>query len=753
MRAFLKSGACVAAIALALVPGAAHAQSDDPQPTAAAEPAESSGYGDIIVTAQRRSQALQDVPASITAVGATEIEDARIEGALDLGKISPGVNVSSYFGAIQITIRGLGLTSPNPNGDPSVLTYVDGVLITRPTGVGAAFEDLERIEILRGPQGTLYGRNATGGVVNLITRTPGDEFAANVSATYGSYNRIKLTGGVETPIVEGTAVRIAGYYETRDGDMLNVVTGKKVRDFDGHGIRGTLVSEIAPGFTATVRADYYKDEANGINFDQLYDSPDANAFGSRATNPSGIFPAGTAGPPTGPLYNDGYRVRFTTNPTQTHKNYGGSLTLDWEISDQFSLKSISAYRNNLFTRGDQDYDGTDADIIKEAFAIERSKAYTQELVASGNSSDGRFDYVFGAYYLNEQTDLDYLYNVPSLATLINVAQGLPPGTVPDTYAFDQTGKIMSFSMFAQGNYQLTDKLKVTAGIRQNWDQKNQFQNIVIFGADSCGGTARAGGKWDSMTWKLGADYQINDTSMVYATVSKGFKAGGVNLSACFATYEPENIMAYEIGSKNTFLDGALLLNLSAFYYDYTDLQVSVYTTTTVVTENAASAKIYGAEVEAKLQPIDNLTLSGNLSFLHTEFQDYFSVNPLEQALGGPPDDLSGRNFANAPKFLAQGAIEYFIPVGDNEIKLRYDVRHNSGYVGDVFQNPGARQDAFTLMSARAAYQFGNFEVGGFVDNLTDVTYAENRFTFGTSANVIAIWAQPRTWGLFANAKF
>ena len=720
-------------------------------PGAAAPPA---GYADIVVTAQRRSESLQKVPASITAIGATEIANARIEGALDLQRVSPSVNVSTYFGSVQINIRGLGLTSPNPDGEPSVLTYIDGVYIARPTAIGAAFEDLERIEVLRGPQGTLYGRNATGGVVNLLTRTPGDELTANVSATYGRYDRVKITGGVEGPLAEGTSARLSFYHDSHGADQFNIYSGKKVRDFNGNGVRGTIVSEVTDKLTLTLRGDYYKDKIKGVNYDEIEgsESAGANSFGSTASNPSGFFPVATV-PARGPLANDGKNVSFNAiNPLQGHENWGTSLTGDWKLSDDISLKSITSYRRSFLNRDRQDYDGTSASIIEENYARETSRAFTQEFDLGGETAGGT-NWVVGAYYFHENTDLHYRYQIFAQALLADYAFGLPPGSVPNTFKVDQTGKTQSVSAFGQATVPISDSLKLTAGLRKNFDKKRQVQDIVVFGNDLCGGPGIAKGKWNDLTWKIGLDYQISRNSMVYATVSRGFKAGGLNLSACTDTYDPENVISYEVGTKNTFFDGKLLVNMSGFYYDYTDLQVNVFTATTTITQNSSSARVYGLEFESKLRPIENLEIGGNFSLLHAEYRGYTSQNPLLIGTGAAAEDLTGNRIANAPKFIAQAVIDYTIPVGDNEIGLRYDIRHNSGFFGDAFHNFGSRQKAYEVMNARAVYRFGNYQIGGFVDNLANKIYAENRFTFGTGGNVLAIWAPRRTWGIFATAKY
>jgi iron complex outermembrane recepter protein len=211
-----------------------------------------------------------------------------------------------------------------------------------------------------------------------------------------------------------------------------------------------------------------------------------------------------------------------------------------------------------------------------------------------------------------------------------------------------------------------------------------------------------------------------------------------------------------VGTKNTFLGGKLLINLDGFYYDYKDLQVNVFTATTVTTENAARARIYGLEFETKVRPVKNLELAATFSAIHSEYLDFFSLNPLRVGIPGEgPEDLSGRPIAHTPKRTADGNVSYKIPIGDTgSLNLRYDLRYNSGWYGDPFQeNVGLKQSAYTVHNARVAYDLGGYELGAFVANFTNKIYAENRYTFGTGAGVVASWAPRRTWGIFANAKF
>lgn len=746
-------GVSLFAITISLATSAM-AQSAEPAAPPPAAAATSGEIEEIIVTAQKRSESLQRVPVAISAVNAETIEDARIEGSLDLPRIAPGVNIANSFGTVLINIRGLGTEASNFTSEASVLAYIDGVYVARPSALGAVYDDLERIEVLRGPQGTLYGRNATGGVINFITKAPepGDGFSGNASATYGRFDRFKLNGGVNIPVGDTTAARVSFTHEEVGGDQINTVDGRRLRNLDVDALRGTLVTEPSDSFRLTARADYYKDSGRTPTYDFINGSqaPGANPVASTPFDPNGAIDFVNAGPAATPPINDGKFVSANSTPYMAHENWGGSVTADWDISPDVTLRSITAYRRSDLDRETQDFDGTDALIIEEIYGREHSKALTQELNLSGQTAGGA-NWVTGAYYFRERVNAAYDYHIYALG---DIFQALGFGT-DDQFTSTTKATTTSFSLFAQGTVPITDELKLTAGLRKNWDKKEALLFARTFGAVGCNNVKQKD-KWNDITWRIALDYELSARSLVYASVSTGFKAGGLNTGFCDAEgYDPEHVTSYEVGSKNTLMNGRLLLNASAFYYDYEDMQVNIFTPLFVTTQNASTARIYGVELETRLRITDQLEVGGNVSALKAEYLNFENINPLQTGIPNVlPTDLSGRQLAHTPKRTAQGVVDYKVPVGDNELQLRYDLSHNSGWYGDPFQeNVGIRQRGYTVHNARVAFDFGNYEIGGFVNNFTDKPYTENRFSFASASGVIASWAPRRTWALFLNAKF
>lgn len=277
---FLRGASLGVLMSAALVSVAAESE-DVSRPAAAGEARTTQPmvYESIVVTAERRSQSIQKVPAAISAFGEDKIQDARLETMQDLQRQTPSLTYSELNGNYQVSLRGLGNEFAHPSGESGVVTNVDGVYYARSTGLDSAFNDLARIEVLRGPQGTLYGRNATGGVLNLITRVPGEEFQGNVGVTYGSRDRIQVVGGVEGRILDDTNARLSFFHEDRDGDQRSIVDGRSINAMDAIGVRGTVVTRISPALEVTFRGDYYDGEIRRPYGDNVAEFPSGSPFG------------------------------------------------------------------------------------------------------------------------------------------------------------------------------------------------------------------------------------------------------------------------------------------------------------------------------------------------------------------------------------------------------------------------------------------------------------------------------------------
>lgn len=735
--------------------------------------------GELVVTAQKRAEKIQDVAASISAADENVIATRRIEGTQQLDRLSPSLNTTRTRNVVNINIRGLGYEGQSPSVDPSVLVYVDGVYQARPLASNMSFDDLERIEVLRGPQGTLYGRNATGGVVSFYTQNPGEEFRANANVRYGRYNEFRFGAGVEGQIFANTTARLSFLHQSRDGDMINLFNNTKVNDAEQNSGRLTIVSNLRPDVTLTVRAAYSDEKNKSLAYDATACIPSANSLGISPCEPLGSrVPAATAaallaafpkvfGIPDNPAVNhpnDGRRLYFSDELTGSRRHvrqYSGSATLDWTINPNLRFKSITAYQ-----RFASDVAGnltaSTIQTVQFRHFDERSSAFTQEFTLNGDFDNGS-SWVIGAYYFEEEQPDFYAGPFALEANIAVLGKSLPDAiaAVRATQVFRGQDNLIhnnihddnSTSIFAQGTAPLNDRLRLTAGVRVNYEERKMTDFDVDFGRVACPGKVTKK-HFSNTTWKIGADYDVSEDSMIYVTASSGFKSGGVNHGSCGSTFPPETITAYEIGSKNVFLDGRLLLNAAVFRYDYQNQQLPVLDGL-IVRVTSASNELQGAELEMVARPIEHLTISANGSYLHTRISNFVTANPLFRFApgGNVAVDQKGNKLPHAPKWLLSGAVDYDLPVnGSDEIRLHYGVRHNSGSFSDPYNSAILYNKSYTLQDVRASYVRGNYEIGGFVENLGDELYG-NRIA-NTSAGTIAIvWAPRRTWGIYAKAAW
>jgi iron complex outermembrane receptor protein len=757
---------------------------------ASQSPDDSPRLGEVVVTAQKRAENVQRVAAAVSAVGAVQIAQSRIQSNDDLKKLAPSVNITTYFNIPSINIRGLGNEASNPSADASVATYIDGVYQARPTSTSAAFEDLQRIEVLRGPQGTLYGRNTTGGVVNLITRTPGDTFAANIYASYGSYNEAKISGGVEGPLssIWDTDARLSFYHDSNTGTMIDTVTGRHSNNLEADGVRFTLVTHPTSNLKVTLRGDGYHDYSKGNSPQITSCEPYSDAILSSPCNPGGILPnAAAINAQLGLASNsvqrgiyyfsglDGIHYQYTPGTNfVSHTSAGGSVTVDWDITPKVSLKSISSLQYADYDEAN-DADGSYSNYINFVPGFdENSYAGSQEFDLSGHLDNGAV-WSVGAFAFSEYTHGLYLGAFPGLS--VQYTGAVAPSTLYDS---DDHLHTHSYSAFAQASAPITSKINVTAGVRETYDTRStaSFTTFGPFGSTPLADCLEKL-NYSNTTYKVGTDFEITSRNMLYATVSTGFKAGGANEGVCnspFATFRPENVTAYEFGSKNVFLDGKLLINADVYYYNYGGYQADVLTGGTVEVINAANAVIDGVEFEVQAKPVQHLTLGGNLGYSHSAFQNFVSANPTYgacPATGGPAEcqtyeaslvtgpfglgqNLSGNTLPHSPKWTVNGQAEYVIPIpsmGDDNIRLHYDVSYNSGWYGDIFNEAINAQKAYTVHDASVAYVHRDYEFGAFIDNFTNALYAESKYSFSTAAATEANWAPLRRWGIYIRAKW
>jgi iron complex outermembrane recepter protein len=659
----------VAPLSLCYLSGAALAQSGNSSsdPADSNQPAgQKAALEEVIVTAEKRSSNLQRTPISVTAFNSEALQSEQVHSLPDLKMLVPAMQMGETDGYAQITIRGIGISNFTSGQESAVAFNMNEVYVSRPIAQLGGLFDVSSLEVLRGPQGTLYGRNATAGSINISTTRPTDNWSGYVSVTAGNYAAVRTEGAIGGPIVSDLLeFRVAGFEDKHDGYGKNVVTGNPVSDKDARGARGTLLFIPTSTVKVTLIGDYFEEHDNGaaLHFfgsTGLTGLPGALAVPSRFITQGGFTT---------------YDLQDTASPIDSKFNLRtSSVTGIVEWSDgPFAVKSITGYRDqSSLTLSTIDPGSTGNSFY---YAGEPAHQLSEELQAHYDTT--RLHVTGGLYYFQEtdqtapdqavvkKSEIDSFFGIPFVA----------PDYFVDFVDIGGTTRTKAKAVFAQGTYEILDNLSVTAGIRYSSERKEATLNDA-FSLDTPWSAnmpppaplVEAPKTFNSTTPKVGIQEQLTPDCLVYFSYSKGFKAGGFDTSAPSPAYKPETLTDYEGGIKTTFLQDRLRLNLSGFYYDYTNLQVIQVIGVSAVTSNAGSAHVYGAEAEITARPVPQLTLDFAGSYLHARYLQYVgpsSVQPLVAEV-----DFSGHALDNAPDFSGHAGATYAWPVPHGSVSLR-----------------------------------------------------------------------------------
>ncbi|MCL4716351.1 MAG: TonB-dependent receptor [Hyphomonadaceae bacterium] len=711
---------------------------------------------EIIVTAQKRSEALEDVPVSISVLTADALETSGVTNAVALNNMAPGLRVSSADAASspKIFIRGVGLSDFNPNASGAVGIYVDGVYIGSPLAQLAGFYDLAQVEVLRGPQGTLYGRNTNGGAINITANRPTFDFVSNARVEYAESNAVTFQGGVGGPIIDDLlAFRIAGQWVSSDGHTYDRVIGDDVNALRYFGGRAALL------FTPTPDLSIY------ANIHHFENHGDATAPQHRALFPATPAVAGPDGYCLPSAYASGLCTDLlgyadTDNDVRagdygpdsgrdTVYVRGGQVQLDWRLGD-IDLVAISAYQS-----ADRDaYENTDVSPINmlEIHYNSHSHAFTQELRVQSNDPAAPLRWVAGVFYMDETIEDNSTQDV--LRALRAPTVGNPLGIDPmnniAVYGYPYTQQTESLAVFGQADYNLTERLIGTFGLRWSEDTRDfDYRSEIEFGLIPIL-NYRAEESFAAWSGRLGLRYELTPDSNVYATYSRGFKSGGFfgGLATTFDQLEPydnEQLDAYEIGFKGLFFDRALRLSTSAFYYDYQDQQVFALAlrsgVTTLILNNAGSSTAYGGEVEASWRPTDNFDIQAGVSLLHAEFDEFISEG----------QDYGGNRLPQAPELTFNASMSYAapLPTGD-EIVLNADTTYSSKIYFDNSNAERLSQGAVWNMNGQVSWRSGRsgLEAGVFARNLFDEDWIVAVSPIESLGVDLLTYNRPRSVGVF-----
>ena len=724
-------GLLLAGVALGAVP--AMAQEADP-------PAD--GLADIVVTATRSSESLSKVAASVSAVSAKDLGVGGIKDVASLATAIPNLSVGDQFGVNRIFIRGIGLTSIDLGADGGVAFLQDGAQIARPAAQLSGFYDLERVEVLRGPQGTLYGRGATAGAINLITKRPTDHLEGYARASYGNYNAVTFEGAVSGPISgDKLMVRVAGKYDRRDGYGINEFTGKDIDNRDAYAFRGSILAKPSDDFEILLTGEYFHEDDSNYAFH--YFGPTVkpeNLLGSILGGQS-LFTVATAAGKTANIRN----IYSDQEPLNQRHGYSFTGTIDWAPGD-WDVKSITSY--HYFKRFNRDdLDASNANLFGQNNYDEHSKTFSQEFV--GTYKSDKFDALLGAMYFHE--DLFGSVRVP--LTNLGILFGLPANTF-DAANYLQFGTVTidAYGFYAQGSYALTDKLKLTAGGRFSHEKRKGVGTFDFLGTVNTDKTK----SWNAFTPTVTLNYQANDATLLYASVTRGFKSGVINVGSRNDVINPEYVWSYELGLKIATADRKLQANIAAFYMNYSDLQVGFVDSSSVVTTvNAASARNYGLEAELRAKPVPGLTLELFGTYLNAKYRTFTSGDYRQ---GFAPINLAGKKLSNAPEFSFRAGADYELQVGSaGKLNARAEVNWQDRVYFTEFNNADATQGAYALVNAGLKFTAANdrWSIDVWGRNLTNALVITNNIITAPLFSSVRVGsvAPPRTYGVTFGVNF
>jgi iron complex outermembrane receptor protein len=785
MMAGFRSRLCLAALLSGLSSAAlaqtqaAQAGDAGAQNAAQAGQTPSGGVEEIIVTAERRNANLQSVPIAVTAVTQSAIEAQGIRTINDLASFVPNLTTTTGpqgSADANFFVRGVGQFDFIATNDPGVGVYVDGVYLGRTVGALLDSGDIGRVEVLRGPQGTLFGRNTLGGAVSVTSVQPtiGDQLNGRVRLTGGSRNRFEADGGINAPLGETAAARIYGFYRTQDGFAYNPVSGTRFGATDRWGVKGQFVWKPASNLTINLAADYTLDKSN----------PAPSVLVGIVPLP--FFPPAAFGQVQD--RNQFYRTFASNSPKSRNEIWGvsGTVTYDWGPRQ---IKSITAYRE-LDAFSTSDPDGTLFRIYDQQSPT-RQHQFSQEIQLSGKAFGNRFEYLLGGYYFNERV---------RQTLFLCFAPITPVPTAPfnscNTWNQGNDQETNSYAVFGQARVYLTPELSLTLGGRYTSEDKTDTSKqafdtrpaglspfgaaafpfglpagarvlIPLFPSPFIPGTVNPGRvSFDRFTPKLGLEYKVQNL-LIFGSYAEGFRSGGFNgrliaPQPTIPTYRPDTTQSGEIGFKSDLLDRRVRLNVTGFYTKYKGIQQTISDPAVQFrVANAGDAELYGVEAETTIVPVERLRINGSFGYTHSAFQNV-------PALVGP---INGNKLPFAPEFTIAVGAEYGIPLGGWKLTPRVDYRYQSRTYFTAFNNRfqipgtttfapddgiGEQQAPLSLVSLRVTLiaPGDRYSIAGFVDNLTDekyYTFGQNAlFAQGVSYNYLG---RPREFGVTASAKF
>lgn len=702
---------------------------------------------ELVVTASKKAESVLTSPVAVTAITNDEIRASGVVGLEDLNAVAPGLQVRNTggFGAITFSIRGVSNADIFEFANSPVATYMDGVYIGRPDAMGGIVHDIEQIEVLRGPQGTLYGRNSTGGNVNIITAKPGQTFEGSADFSLGNYNEVQARGMVNIPVSDQLAVR--GSYALRRNDGIFNTLGSTSENYgvaDEYSMRVSALWEPSDSLSWHLILENY--ESSGTPSLGIVTGPDGRPF-------DGL-----------PVYER--PVLNLEEPSLEISNLMVRSRLDWSINDNMTLSYVA---------GMQNVDVKPQSVFGQQVALYRdtpTDSVSHEINLSYESE--RLQNIFGASYFDQDYGADASAGFEPIDLLLFV-----------------NGKVLtsSWGVFNQTTYNLTDSLRLIAGVRYTSEEQEVRDSIAHFcslsdfpsrehplrtllftqfSLPNCaevpgvfGGNLNGGSESSKTTWKVGLAYDLSDSSSTYATVSTGFKSGGINLGGVLteevATFAPEDVTNFEVGYKTRTLDNRLSLNTALYFVDYSDIQVNQLRSLPTgelgnVTTNAAGAENYGLEIEGVWTLTDQSTLSGFINYTHATYTEF--SNAIEEQTNEIIPSLEGHFLPYAPEYSLQVQYEHnFDLANGGTLTPKATVFWQSESFIRPFNLPIDSIPSFSKTDLQLTYTDASdqWSVQAYVHNLEDKAVRNGGFVF--FGDYTSSYNAPRTYGARVSFKY
>ncbi|HEY8537968.1 MAG TPA: TonB-dependent receptor [Steroidobacteraceae bacterium] len=679
---------------------------------------------EIIVTAERRELNLQDVPTSATVLTADSLAKQGIDNVIEIQQVAPSVAINTYNRSTFVNIRGVGIAQSAPTSSPGVAVYIDGNFITHEHFIAHSFYDIESIEVLRGPQGTLTGQNSTGGAIYMRTPAPTtDGFKGYVDVTAGDYDWRRVAGALNIPMGDVVALRIAGVYDERDSFTKNIgPSPSQPGAYEMKGARAALRIQPTDGMTFDLRYEYFDLDS------------DYNAVKNRNDT----------------VTSDPFIIEEDAISFLRQKGYRASLEARIDLSDSVQLRALTSYfdaDNADQADGDRSLRPPQPPATNPGRVSLTAQSFETSVTEINLLSigDSPLQWVFGVFYMDETTPAQVLRDNFNTVTFVQ------SNSTIDTVADNE-----SKSVFGQIDWRITDSLELDFGLRYSEDQQDYRRNLIPGppppGCFPCTTTAKS----NETTGRVGLKYYASDDVMFYGTLSRGYKAGGVNLDPRLGNFGPETNEVLELGAKTEVLDGRLRINGDVYYSLYDGVQLSALTSVGAGplvpnTLNGPEAKIYGAELEM-LGQFGGFGFNLGLGYMEAKFNEAGSVTDTQTNQNTPI--VKGQGMPFAPAYSITAGLEYEMVFGTSSLTPRLQASFLDEQYATPFKYDATRVPSRTIVDARLTFKPNdNFTIEAFCTNLFDKTYIAVQLQDASSAQGGIIYGAPRQYGARLKYEF